>query len=36
LENRDPDGLLELSAEQKEAGVIWRRPSEVLASAKNF
>jgi calpain-7 len=30
----DPDGLLELSAEQKEAGVVWRRPSEVLASAK--
>lgn len=32
----DPDGLLELSAEQKEAGVVWRRPSEVLASAKMF
>jgi calpain-7 len=30
----DPDGLLELSDEQKEAGVVWRRPSEVLASAK--
>lgn len=30
----DPDGLLELSAEQEEAGVVWRRPSEVLASAK--
>ncbi|KAI0279076.1 hypothetical protein BGY98DRAFT_933386 [Russula aff. rugulosa BPL654] len=30
----DPDGLLELSAEQKEAGVVWRRPSEVFASAK--
>lgn len=33
---RDPDGLLELSAEQNEAGVIWRRPSEVWASAKIF
>lgn len=30
----DPDGLLELSAEQREAGVVWRRPSEVLANAK--
>ncbi|KAH9963021.1 hypothetical protein BJV74DRAFT_786999, partial [Russula compacta] len=32
----DPDGLLELSPEQREAGVIWRRPSEVLSSAKIF
>lgn len=32
----DPDGLLELSAEQKEAGVIWRQPSAVIANAKIF
>ncbi|KAI0300431.1 hypothetical protein B0F90DRAFT_1722886 [Multifurca ochricompacta] len=28
--------LLELSPEQKEAGVFWRRPSEVFANAKIF
>lgn len=32
----DPDGLLELSPEQKEAGVLWRRPREVFAHAKIF
>ncbi|KAI0295295.1 hypothetical protein BC826DRAFT_1104390 [Russula brevipes] len=32
----DPDGLLELSDEQKEAAVVWRRSSEALASAKIF
>ena len=32
----DPDGLLELSREQKEAGVLWRRPREVFANAKIF
>ena len=34
--HRDPDGLLELSPEQELAGVVWRRPSEVLADAKIF
>ena len=33
---RDPDGLLELSPEQKEVGIIWRRPGDVLAGAKIF
>ncbi|KAI0250079.1 hypothetical protein BJV78DRAFT_620230 [Lactifluus subvellereus] len=32
----DPDGLLGLSPEQREAGVVWRRPSEVFANAKLF
>ncbi|KAH9067737.1 hypothetical protein EDB87DRAFT_1678124 [Lactarius vividus] len=33
----DPDGLLELSPEQKKAGVLWRRPREVFATdAKIF
>jgi hypothetical protein len=32
----DPDGLLELSSEQKEAGVLWRRPREAFANAKIF
>lgn len=33
----DPDGLLELSPEQKEAGgVHWRRPREVFANAEIF
>jgi len=30
----DPDGLLELSPEQKDAGVLWCRPTEVLVNAK--
>ena len=33
----DPDGLLELSPEQKEAGVLWRRPRDIFATdAKIF
>ena len=33
----DPDGSLELSPEQKEAGVVWRRPREAFATdAKIF
>ncbi|KAI9511452.1 hypothetical protein F5148DRAFT_975182, partial [Russula earlei] len=36
IATQDPDGLLELSPQQKEVGVLWRRPSEVLASAKVF
>src|SRR6266702_2188400 len=33
----DPDGLLELSPEQKKAGVLWRRPREVFVTdAKIF
>ena len=28
----DPDGLLELSSEQKGAGVLWRRPREAFAA----
>lgn len=32
----DPDGLLELSPEQRDAGVVWRRPSEVFVNAKLF
>ncbi|KAH9006279.1 hypothetical protein EDB86DRAFT_3070317 [Lactarius hatsudake] len=33
----DPDGLLELSPEQKKAGVLWRRPREAFATdAKIF
>ncbi|KAI0262230.1 hypothetical protein BC834DRAFT_829325, partial [Gloeopeniophorella convolvens] len=30
----DPDGLLALSPEQREAGVFWRRPSEMLAGVE--
>ncbi|KAI9441524.1 hypothetical protein H4582DRAFT_2055412 [Lactarius indigo] len=33
----DPDGLLELSPEQKKAGVLWRRPREMFVTdAKIF